>query len=82
MHPDLIFAVLTGIVAAEVAVWAVATKAAWRAIRKTILLVGFGVGATLAFLFVAEWVDDTRVLIGLFVALCILGLWIAEGVRR
>jgi surfactin synthase thioesterase subunit len=82
MHPDIAFAILSAIIAVEVVVWAVATKAAWRAITDTILFVGFSVGAILAFLVIASKVQDTRIIAGLFITLCILSLLMAEAFRR
>jgi hypothetical protein len=82
MHADVAFAILLGIVAFEVVVWAFATRAAWRAIRNTIALAGFGVGATLAFLVVATSVQDTRIITGLFLTLCVLSFLVAEKLRQ
>lgn len=82
MQPDIAFAILAGIIAAEVLVWALATKAAWRAVKRTILFAGFGVCSILGFLLVASRVQDTRIIAGLFITLCILSLWMAEAFRR
>lgn len=71
--PYIALAVILGIIAFELFTWAVATNAAWRTIKNTIVFAGFGVGATLIFLIVAARVQDTRVVTGLFITLCVLG---------
>ena len=63
-------------------IWAVTTKAPWRAIRNTALYMAFGLGATFAYFVLATQIYDPVALMAIFICLCVLSYVVAQVLEQ
>jgi hypothetical protein len=68
--------------AVAITIWAVTTKAPWRAIRDTALFGTYGIAAGVAFFVFAAWVQNTVVIATSLIGLCFVSYFVAEALNQ